>query len=171
MKLLNIVSILAFAVFAQAETEKTPPADLVIEKTDVPEHCPQTAANGDHVQVHYVGIERSGDCSSPKLIISGICRLEHCSQMETSLIQATIVAIHCHSLVCTAYEMFNSLLSANGIQSFSCSRSRGRHSRVGWGNLGHVRGWRAHSHYPCFEGIWYAFDVTNWTEYIQLTFF
>jgi hypothetical protein len=102
MKLLNIVSVLAFAVFAQAETGKTPPADLVIEKTDVPEHCPQTAASGDHVQVHYVGIERSEDCLSAKLILSGIHRLERCSQTETSLIQATIVVVHCHSLVCTA---------------------------------------------------------------------
>lgn len=54
MKFAGIAAILAFAGFAIAESP-APPAELVIDRTYIPEACSVTAQSGDSIEVHYKG--------------------------------------------------------------------------------------------------------------------
>lgn len=53
MRFFGVLSILAAATLALAE-DKTPPTELVIDRTFTPEDCSITAAAGDKIEVHYV---------------------------------------------------------------------------------------------------------------------
>lgn len=57
MQFLSLVSLLAVAALAVAD--RTPPVDLVIDRTFVPYPCTVTAEKGDRIEVHYVRL----DCS------------------------------------------------------------------------------------------------------------
>lgn len=54
MKFAGIAAIIALAGFALADSP-APPAELVIDRTYIPEACSVTAQNGDSIEVHYKG--------------------------------------------------------------------------------------------------------------------
>lgn len=52
MQFLSLLSVLAVA--ALAASDPTPPAELVIDRTFIPDSCTVTAEKGDKIEVHYV---------------------------------------------------------------------------------------------------------------------
>lgn len=80
LKVLFSLLVAAACVFAAQ-----PPTELQIETTFMPEECPEKAAKGDTVFVHYVSSRRSVYCS-PSFIVNNIrFRLVLCLMMEPSL--------------------------------------------------------------------------------------
>lgn len=82
MQLLKWISFLALGLVAAAESanpdSKTPPTELQIDTTYLPDECPVKAAKGDSIKVHYTGTLFSNgnkfDSRSVGRASSGSCR-------------------------------------------------------------------------------------------------